>query len=225
MERQWALNVVMTEQEIERNARMVWNFHLMRQSPVASDVIMVLGSHDPRVAERGAQLYREGWAPLLVCSGGRGRLTAGWKFTEAETFARVMVGLGVPRSEILIEDKSTNTSENLHLTRALLAERGFRPESAILVQKPYMERRTWCTCRKVWPELKIAVTSPQIAFEDFPNTDITRDDLIHIMVGDLQRLRVYSERGYQVNQPIPEEVWAAWQRLVDAGFTGHLVDR
>ena len=214
----------MNEIDIDKHALVVWNYHLMGHSPAESDAILVLGSHDPRVAERGAQLYLQGWAPLLVCSGGRGRLTAGWELTEAETFARVAVCQGVPRDRILIEDQSTNTSENLILTQRLLEGQGILLDSAILVQKPYMERRTWCTCRKVWPELRIAVTSPQIPFESYPNRDILREDMVHIMVGDLQRLRVYAERGYQIPQTIPEEAWEAWKQLVQAGYTKHLVE-
>jgi uncharacterized SAM-binding protein YcdF (DUF218 family) len=212
------------EIDIDRNARVVWTYHLMGHLPVKSDAILVLGSHDSRVAERGAQLYLQGWAPLLVCSGGRGRLTAGWELTEAEVFARVAVRHGVPPNRILVEDHSTNTSENLLFTRRMMEGQGIRLESAILVQKPYMERRTWCTCRKVWPELRIVVTSPQISFESYPNQDIVREDMIHIMVGDLQRLRVYAERGYQIAQEIPEEVWEAWKQLVQAGYTRHLVE-
>ena len=42
--------------------------------------------------------------------------------------------------------------------------------------------------------------------------------MVNLMVGDLQRLDVYAEQGFQVPQEIPDEVWAAWQELVDAGF-------
>ena len=70
--------------------------------------------------------------------------------------------MGVPRANILIENQSTNTGENVRLTRQLLAERGLDPESFILVQKPYMERRSFATFRKVWPEKRVTVTSPQV---------------------------------------------------------------
>jgi hypothetical protein len=36
-------------------------------------------------------------------------------------------------------------------------------------------------------------------------------------------MRVYAERGFQVPQPIPVEVWAAWEELVARGYTSHLV--
>ena len=44
------------------------------------------------------------------------------------------------------------------------------------------------------------------------------------MVGDLQRIRVYAERGFQIPQEIPANVWSAYEKLVALGYTAHLVD-
>ena len=43
------------------------------------------------------------------------------------------------------------------------------------------------------------------------------------MVGDLQRIRVYAEKGYQIPQDIPEDVWRAYEELVRAGYDKYLV--
>jgi hypothetical protein len=43
------------------------------------------------------------------------------------------------------------------------------------------------------------------------------------MVGDLQRIRVYPARGYQIAQEIPDEVWGAFEELVRAGYDKYLV--
>lgn len=209
--------------EARRLARVLWDYHHMDHALEKSDVILVQGSHDLRVAERGAELFLEGWAPLVVFSGGLGNLTRGmWDEPEADQFARIARERGVPASAIRIENRSTNTGENVHLTRRLLAEEGLDPERFLLVQKPYMERRTWATFRRVWPEKHAVVTSPRISFEDYPTEEIPLDLVIHIMVGDLQRIRLYPERGFQVPQEIPEEVWAAYERLVELGYTENM---
>ena len=44
-----------------------------------------------------------------------------------------------------------------------------------------------------------------------------------VVVGDLQRIRLYPERGFQIEQRIPEVVWAAFERLVALGYTKNLV--
>jgi uncharacterized SAM-binding protein YcdF (DUF218 family) len=205
-------------------ARVVWDYHHVNHALAKADCIIVLGSHDTRVAERGAEVFLGGWAPLLVCSGHLGSLTgAMWTRSEAEIFADVAVGLGVPRDRILIEGRSTNTGENVDFSRQLLAEKGLQPRTAIAVQKPYMERRTLATFRQRWPELEVVVTSPRIAFDAYPTLDIRKDDVIHIMVGDLQRLIVYGRKGWSVPQDVPPAVREAYERLVAAGYTRRMV--
>jgi uncharacterized SAM-binding protein YcdF (DUF218 family) len=189
-----------------------------------ADCIIVLGSHDLRVAERGAEVFLAGWAPLIVFSGNLGSLTSEiWDRPEAEIFADVAAAQGVPRERMLLETRATNTAENVAFSWELLAERGIVPRNAIAVQKPYMERRTLATFRQRWPELDVIVTSPQIPFEAYPNERISREDVIQIMVGDLQRLILYAERGWSAPQEVPLEVIDAFDRLVQAGYTSRMV--
>jgi uncharacterized SAM-binding protein YcdF (DUF218 family) len=205
-------------------ARTVWNYHHVHHALEKADCIIVLGSHDTRVAERGAEVFLAGWAPLVVFSGRLGALTSGmWSRPEAEVFADVAVARGVPRERILIESRSTNTGENVDFSKRLLEETGIRPKKAIAVQKPYMERRTLATFAQRWPELEIVVTSPQIDFDGYPTGEIRKDDVIHVMVGDLQRLIVYARKGWSAPQYVPPEVLEAYEGLVAAGYTRRLV--
>lgn len=205
-------------------AKIIWNYHLVNHQLRKSDCIFVLGSHDLRVANRGAELYLQGWAPLLVFSGGLGNFTSGlWTESEADKFAAIAVKMGVPKDAILVENKSTNTGENILFTQQLLASKGIDPQSFIVVQKPYMERRSYATFKKHWPDKEIIVTSPQISFEDYPNEEIPLERVINIMVGDLQRIKIYPSKGFQVYQEIPVEVWSAYERLVEMGFDKHIL--
>ena len=205
-------------------ARTLWDYHHVHHQLERADCIIVLGSHDTRVAERGAEVFLGGWAPLLVFSGHLGALTSGmWSRPEAEVFADVAVATGVPRERILIESRSTNTGENVDFSRRLLAEKSLLPKKAIAVQKPYMERRTLATFAQRWPELEVVVTSPQIDFDAYPTGEIRKDDVIHIMVGDLQRLIVYGEKGWSAPQDVPPGVLEAYERLVAAGYTRRLL--
>src|SRR5262249_19325548 len=116
---------------IERFARVLWDYHHLNHVLEPSDCIIVLGSHDTRVAERGAELFLAGFAPILVFSGDRGSLTSKlWDRPEAEVFADVAASRGVPRERMLLEPRSTNTGENVDLTRDLLRRRGLSPARA-----------------------------------------------------------------------------------------------
>src|SRR6476646_7152940 len=218
----------MMTSHIRSLAEKVWHYHLLNHQIVKSDAILVLCSHDRRVAERGAQLFLEGWAPLLIFSGGLGTITGGmWDEPEADQFAAVAIELGVPKEKILLENKSTNTGENILFTKALLAARNLNPEKFILVQKPYMERRSFATFRKLWPEKELIVTSPQVSFRDYlseyTNRNLSTADVVSIMVGDLQRIKLYPARGCQIAQEIPDEVWGAFETLVSAGYNKYLL--
>ena len=214
----------MLNNEILSLAKKLWDYHLLHNQLEKVDCILALGSHDLRVAERAAELYLQGFAPLLVMSGGLGNFTQDiWTEKEADKFAATAIGKGVPAEAILIENNSTNTGENILFTQKLLKEKKLNPQSFIVVQKPYMERRAYATFKKNWPDKKLLVTSPQISFEEYPNEEIPMEKVINIMVGDLQRIKFYPEKGFQVYQEIPPEVWDALEKLVALGFDKHLM--
>ena len=205
-------------------AKKLWDYHHMNHSLEKSDCILVLGSHDTRVAERGAELWLQGWAPLLIFSGGLGRLTNEiWSETEAGLFASIAMKKGVPQNAILIEDRSTNTGENIIFTQTLLKKKNLNPQSFIVVQKPYMERRSYATFKKHWPQKTLCVTSAQISLKEYPTEEIPLTKVINIMVGDLQRIKVYGEKGFQLHQEIPADVWDAYEQLVAVGYDKQLV--
>ena len=214
----------MTEPSIDELAQTIWDYHHLNHKLEKADLILALGSNDLRVAEHAAKLYLQGWAPLLMFSGNVGALTRG-KFakSEAETFAEIAVQKGVPREAVLIEPESTNTGENIVFSRRVLAERGLDPDSIILVQKPYMERRAYATFMNFWPEKRVIVSSPPISFADYPTADLPKDLVINIMVGDLQRIREYPAKGFQITQEIPDDIWRAFEKLLALGYTNHLI--
>ena len=109
-------------------AQTLWDYHHVNHQLARADAILVLCSHDKTVAKRGAALFLEGWAPLLIFAGGLGAITRHlWHEPEADQFAAIAAGMGVPKERILVENRSTNTGENVQFTRQLLAEKGLDP--------------------------------------------------------------------------------------------------
>ena len=223
-ERSFTAKQNMDNSEVDKLAKVIWDYLHLNHQLKKADCIFVLGSNDTRVAKYAADLFLQGYAPYIIFSGGLGRLTKDiFQKPEADIFADIAVKRGVPPAKILIENKSTNTGENIEFTKKLLDEKGLDFNSFILVQKPYMERRTYATFKRLWPEKEFIVTSPQISFEEYPNQQLSRDFIINIMVGDLQRIKIYPERGFQIYQEIPEKVWEAYEKLVEFGYTKHLI--
>lgn len=61
-----------------------------------------------------------------------------------------------------------------------------------------------------WSErgVEITVTSSQISFADYPeeNGFNVFDRVVNIMVGDLQRIKIYPQKGFQIPQDVPQDV-------------------
>lgn len=214
----------MHQRSTDELAKILWDYNNLHQNVVQSDCILVLGSNDVRVAEKGAEVFLQGLAPLIVFSGNVGRLTKDiWKKSEAETFAEIAIQMRVPKDKILVEDQSTNTGDNILLSKKLLEEKGIAVSRIILVQKPYMQRRAYATFKKVWPDMEVIVTAPDISYEEYPNEIISKELLINILVGDTQRIKVYPEKGFQIPQEIPREVRDSYEELVRRGYTKQLI--
>jgi uncharacterized SAM-binding protein YcdF (DUF218 family) len=206
----------------------LWNFHLMHHPLEKADCILVLGSHDLRVAEHAADLYLQGWADRIIFSGGLGRLTEGmWDKPEADVFAAKAIEKGVPPDRIWKENRSTNTGENLRLTKLLMEEKGVDFQRFIVVQKPYMERRAYATFKKHFPDKACLISSPPLDYEAYcipDDPEISHERVVHLIVGDLQRLWIYASKGFQIPQQIPADVMQAYEGLVKMGYTEHLVE-
>jgi len=213
--------------EIDILAKKLWDYQQLHNKLEKADCIFVLGSHDLRVADYAAKLFLDGWAPIMIFSGGFAHkndlLNTNWDKSEAEVFAERASSLGVPKEKIIVESKATNTGENVEFTEKLLKKKKLVFNSFIVVQKPYMERRAFATIKKYWPEKKLIVASPKISFENYPNEEISKEDLINLMAGDLQRIKVYPKKGFQIEQKIPADVWDAFNKLVALGYTKHLI--
>jgi uncharacterized SAM-binding protein YcdF (DUF218 family) len=214
----------MIPEKIKNQLEIVCDYLQMHQEIKQADCIMVLGTYDERLAQRGVELFLQGFAPLIVFSGGLGEFAKNhWHESEADHFAKIAIDMGVPQDKVLIENKALNTGENATLIRKLLANKDINIRSAILVQKPYMERRSYATFRKVWPELDIKVTSPELTIEEYPTDGVTMERVINSLVGDLQRIMVYPEKGFSIPQEVPPEVEQAFNALVAAGYNKRLI--
>ena len=209
------------------NVQILWDFMHMGQLLEKADVIVGFGCYYEDIPKRCAELWHQGFAPWVCFSGGLGRNTSGiWSKSEAERFAAIAMAEGVPENRIILENKSTNSAENLLFTPKVLAEKGIKEEKIIAVHKPYMERRLWAAMQVYWPQVRAVYTSPQVTVEEHiahaEKSGMTRKGVIETIVGDVQRMELYAQKGYQAPVEIPDEVRAAFDALVSEGFTGQL---
>ena len=207
--------------------QVIWDYLCLHQEPAKADVIVGFGNFNTDIARRAAELYHQGYAPKILFTGGLGRNTDGLlPEPEAVRFAKVAMECGVPESDILIEDRSTNTKENIEFTRQLLEEKGIPYNHILGVHQPFMERRITAAMGVYWPELNFSVTSPQVSIPEYlrraREQGVSENASVSVIVGDFQRMDLYAQKGYQVPQFIPEEAWEAFRELVEMGFDTQL---
>ncbi|HVK20069.1 MAG TPA: YdcF family protein [Actinokineospora sp.] len=190
----------------------------MGHEPRPCDVAIGLGSHDLGVASYAAELYRAGMFPLVVFSGGNSPTTAErFPRGEAVHYREHAIAHGVPDSAILVEPNAANTGQNFSLSRAVLTDHGITPRTALVISKPYMERRAFATCQLVWPDIEVLCTSEPLKFADYVQSIGNEGLVIDMLVGDLQRVIEAAP------QDVPADVIAAYNRLLEAGFDSRLI--
>lgn len=207
--------------------QVIWDYLGMHQTPGKADVIVGFGNFNTDIARRAAELYHQGLAPIILFTGGLGRNTEGLlPEPEAVRFAKVAVECGVPECDIILEERSTNTKENIVFTRQKLTELGIPHDHILGVHQPFMERRITAAMGIYWPELTFTVTSPQVTIPEYLENagrqGITENAAVSVIVGDFQRMDLYAKLGYQLPQHIPEEAWAAFHQLVALGYDKQL---
>ena len=211
-------------QEALRSALELWDYLCLDADPRPAGCIFVMGGHDKSVAEHAARLYRQGLAPVVAVSGGMvnppSMLEQGSdQASEAEELAEVLIAGGVPAQLALIENRATNSGENFRFTDELFAERGLAIDSAVIVTKPYCERRALATARKSWPSRVTTIGAHRRSFYEYLKTRIPLERVLSMMVGEVDRLRTYGERNFIAPVTVPSSVLAAAELLRREGYT------
>ena len=207
--------------------QVIWDYLCLHQSLEKADCIVGFGNFNTDIARRAAELYHQGYAPKILFTGGLGRNTKSlFPEPEAVRFAKVAMACGVPEADIILEDKSTNTKENIDFMREIFENQGIPHDHVLGVHQPFMERRICAALGVYWPELNFSVTSPQVTIPEYlrraEEQGMTENASVSVIVGDFQRMDLYAKLGYQVPQEIPEEAWEAYHKLVAMGFDKQL---
>ena len=132
---------------MNRNIKAITDFIFVEDEPQRSDVIMVVGGSHPEAAETAAELWKQGYEPIIMIGGGvsikTGRFAGsrskqdiynGDYADECEFYTDVLVKNNVPKKVILGENKSLFTKENAIYARKLVDENGLDIGKVVLCQ-------------------------------------------------------------------------------------------
>ncbi|MCD8363451.1 MAG: YdcF family protein [Lachnospiraceae bacterium] len=138
------------------------DFIFTEDEPEKADIIFIPGSDEGALAQRGAALWRDGFAPLILPSGKYGKLvghfTGGPCYTtECAFLCDILAKEGVPPEAILREEESTYTYENAMFSRRVTDEAGLAIQTALLCCQAYHARRASLYYQVCFPEARILV--------------------------------------------------------------------
>lgn len=209
----------MTTSEINIAAETLYEYGQLHQVLKQADAIVALGNKDLRIASRAAEIWHNRLAPVVVASGGVGRLTPPeWEKSEAAMFAQMLYDADVPRANVLVEDQSTNLPQNIAFSIDILKKNNFSTNRLILTCLPFAQRRVLALCRKQFPENKFQVTSQTTPYSRYPNSAINRTETISLIVGELDRLIKFPAAGFSVAEPVPQNIKDSVGQLLRAGY-------
>ena len=203
-------------EKVIKLAEVIRDYHHMNHHIQNADCIVVFWSDDSRSAIRAVELFKQWFAPYIMCSWWvwwRTNLPE-WISTEAENLKYILEKHWVPNEKILLEKKSTNSAENVLFTMKALESLWINHNQLILVHKPYMERRTYATWKRHLPNQNIIVTSLQTSLAEYAIDAYPLDHVINKIVWDFQRIKLYWENWFQIPQEIPQEATDAMHELI-----------
>jgi len=194
-----------------------------------ADAVIGFGIFDLALPQYCAELFTRGHARVIVFTGGMGAGTGNLGGPEAEAW-RAEVQQSHPQlsnATFVIENRSTNTAENVGFTAEVLREThpalafGRGISSALLVASPSRLRRVRLTMRKLQPAVTVFRTSPSttLAREQALYASHGIDYFAHL-AGEIDRLVTYAERGWIAPEPVPRDVLVAAAALRGRTKTG-----
>lgn len=130
---------------VENILHRLWDYLCEADELKESDLIFVFGGISRIAVEQAIELKNKGYAPKIMFSGKHASYVDGTEKTEAEQYRDLAVERGVRAEDIIIENNSVNTPENIVNSKKVLEKINFTPKSIIAVSLPYHMKRASLT--------------------------------------------------------------------------------
>lgn len=180
----------MDSEEIKK----ITEYIFLESNPQKADLALVFGTRHREAIKKAYELYQTGLAPKILISGGKNRVTGE---NEAMEMNRKLIELGVNKDDIILEDQSSNSLENVLFSKKIIDEKiGFKKiKKIIAVVKHYHSRRALMTLKKYFPEnIELMTVTYEIygfAFDNWFNNGVGREKVL----GEWNKIKEYLAKG------------------------------
>lgn len=194
--------------------RSLFNYLNLKVEPQKADIIIGFGHFDLKIPKRCAKLYQKGYAPKILFTGGIGAGTADLQKPEARAFFDILKQdyPDIPEEDVLIEDQSTNTGENIEFSANIVKQNSdlnFDDEnfSAILVANAVRQKRVDLTWQKHYSQSIVYNCPPQTTIEqEYELFQSKNRDLTELILSEIDKIKHYPAKGYIKEEKIPEKI-------------------
>jgi len=137
----------MSREEIKK----ITDYIFLESKPQKADLALVFGTRHPEAINKVYELYCCKLVPQILINGGANKITGK---NEAQEMSKKLIELGVKREDIILENQSTNTLENVLFSKKIIEKKlGFSNiKKIIAVVKHYHSRRALMTLKKHFPK-------------------------------------------------------------------------
>lgn len=221
----------MIDIQIIQALKTIWNYMILNMPIEKSDLIIGCGCANLNIPKKCVELVKQGYANKILFTGGLGKLTS-TKFSKAESeiYRDIALENGLDINNIYLENKSTNTGDNFRFSLKIIEEKQIKSNKILIVHNKLSERRTLSVAKAIIKGKSLSITSPDLTFNDFiikleqrPNEDA--NNMISVIVGDIQRIIIYPQLGWQVENDVPKEIIEAYYLLKDKGYTKYIFNK
>ncbi|MDO8538970.1 MAG: YdcF family protein [Opitutaceae bacterium] len=183
--------------------------------PAACDAIIGFGVFDLALPRFCGELFIHGAGRRIILCGGIGAGTGNLGGPEADAWRAELRKSHpqIPDDEVLVENRSTNTAENITFTAELLKRAdpaggfGVGIHTAIIVASPSRLRRVRLTMAALQPAVHVVRQVPRFTFDAeqalYARHGIDYND--HL-AGEIDRIVDYPKRGWVAAEPLPPEI-------------------
>ena len=155
----------------------------------SADLLFIFGTStiDRDALESAARDCQRGHFPKVIVTGLSGRLYSETGKPVAHIMRDELITRGVPSEVILVQDKSTNTLEDVAFSLVVLKDHDISPESIAFLCKAHHSGRCLRTLRKFFPSQTL---SPITYLAEYSGIKVSREDWYQ---HEVSRGRVYGE--------------------------------
>jgi uncharacterized SAM-binding protein YcdF (DUF218 family) len=134
----------------QKEIKKITDYIFLKSKPQRADLALVFGTRHQEAIDKVFKLYRDELVPKILVSGGANRVTGK---NEALEMSNKLIGLGVKKDDLILEEKSTNSLENVLFSKQVISEKiGLdKTKKIIAVVKHYHSRRALMTLKKHFP--------------------------------------------------------------------------